>query len=82
VREDIGGVTYWRVYIKAKVQDGTLGEPLRAIPWDLTARSKGGLAAAQGGELKSEAPAGYYVDFTTLAADYGWERRNALSNWR
>ena len=82
VREDIGGVTYWRVYIQAKVQDGTLGEPLRAIPWDLAARAKGGLAAAQGGELKSEAPAGYYVDFTTLAADYGWERRNALSNWR
>ncbi len=82
VREDIGGVTYWRVYIQAKLQDATLGEPLRAIPWDLAARSKGGLAAAQGGELKSEAPAGYYVDFTTLAADYGWERRNALSGWR
>ncbi|MEA3395953.1 MAG: DPP IV N-terminal domain-containing protein, partial [Chloroflexota bacterium] len=82
VREDIGGVTYWRVYIQAKVQDGTLGEPLRAIPWDLAARAKGGLAAMQGGELKPEAPAGYYVDFTTLAADYGWERRNALSGWR
>lgn len=82
VREDIGGVTYWRVYIQAQLQDGTLGEPLRAIPWDLAARSKGGLASAQGGELKPEAPAGYYVDFTTLAADYGWERRNALSGWR
>lgn len=82
VREDIGGVTYWRVYIKAERQDGSLGEPLRDRPWDLSARSRGGLAAVQGGELKAEAPAGYYVDFTMLAADYGWERRNALSGWR
>jgi TolB protein len=81
VREDIGGVTYWRVYIKAKVQDGSLGEPLRTAPWDLNARSKGGMSTAQGGELKA-IPEGYYVDFTTLAMDYGWERRNALSNWR
>ncbi len=81
VREDVGGVTYWRVYIKAKTQDGSLGEPLRVCPWDLNARARGGLAAAQGGELK-EIPEGYYVDFTTIAADYGWERRNALSNWR
>ncbi len=82
VREDIGGVTYWRVYIKAKEQDGSLGEPLRVAPWDLSARSNGGLATAQGGELKTTIPEGYYVDFTTIAADYGWERRNALSNWR
>lgn len=82
IREDIGGVTYWRVYIKAAKQDGSLGEPLRDRPWNLSARSKGGLAAVQGGELKSEVPQGYYVDFTTLAADYGWERRNALAGWR
>lgn len=82
VREDIGGVTYWRVFIKAKAQDGSLGEPLRTAPWDLTARSDGGLATAQGGEYKATIPEGYYVDFTTLASDYGWERRNALSNWR
>jgi TolB protein len=82
VREDIGGVTYWRVYIKAKEQDGSQGEPLRVAPWDLSTRSSGGLATAQGGELKEEIPEGYYVDFTTIAADYGWERRNALSNWR
>ncbi|MGC9523278.1 MAG: TolB family protein [Anaerolineae bacterium] len=81
VREDVGGVTYWRVYIKARIQDGSLGEPLRIGPWDLNARARGGLAAAQGGELKA-IPEGYYVDFTTIAADHGWERRNALSNWR
>ncbi|MCU0522508.1 MAG: hypothetical protein MUF84_17675 [Anaerolineae bacterium] len=81
MREDVGGVTYWRVFIKARLQDGSLGEPLRLAPWNLDARAKGGLATAQGGELKA-IPAGYYVDFTTIAADYGWERRNALSNWR
>ncbi len=80
-REDIGGTTYWRVFIKAKVQDGSLGEPLRVAPWDIDARHEGGIAAAHGGELKA-IPPGYYVDFTTIAADYGWERRNALSNWR
>ena len=81
IREDIGGVTYWRIFIKAQDQNGVLGEPLRTSPWDLSARSKGGVAYVQGGVLKS-IPSGYYVDFTTLAADYGWERRNALSNWR
>jgi TolB protein len=81
VREDIGGVTYWRVFIKAREQDGSLGEPLRSAPWDIEARSEGEEATVQGGKLKP-IPAGYYVDFTTIAADYGWERRNALSNWR
>ncbi|MEA3308763.1 MAG: DPP IV N-terminal domain-containing protein [Chloroflexota bacterium] len=82
VREDISGVTYWRLFIKAEQQDGSLGEPLRRLPWDLSARAEGGAATTQGGKLKAQPPAGYYVDFTTLAADYGWERRNALSNWR
>jgi len=82
VKETVGGVTYWRVYIRTSAQDGTLGEPLRVAPWDLDARSKGGLATANGGEWKEEIPEGYYVDFTTIAMDYGWERRNALSNWR
>ena len=59
-----------------------MGEPLRVTPWDLSSRSKGGVATALGGEWRAEIPSGYYVDFTTIAADYGWERRNALSNWR
>ncbi len=81
-REDVGGVTYWRIFIKAREQDGTLGEPLRVAPWDLEARNKGGEATTNGGELKAEIPNGYYIDYTALASDYGWERRNALSNWR
>lgn len=81
VREDVGGVTYWRVFIKTAEQDGSLGEPLREAPWDLSARTEGRAATAEGGKLKA-IPSGYYVDFTTIAADFGWERRNALPNWR
>jgi TolB protein len=28
------------------------------------------------------APSGYWFDLTALAAQYGWERRPALTNWR
>ncbi len=82
VREDIGNETYWRVFIRAAQQDGTMGEPLRVAPWDLKAREQDGLPAVQGGMLMERVPAGYYVDFTTLAADYGWERVSALYRWR
>ncbi|HLF28169.1 MAG TPA: hypothetical protein VJG32_17705 [Anaerolineae bacterium] len=76
VREDIGYRTFWRVYIKAKQQDGARGEPLREAPWDLA------IDGTTGGEPMSQIPTGYYVDFTTLAADYGWERVQAIYRWR
>jgi TolB protein len=82
VREDIGFRTYWRVFLRAARQDGSLGEPLHQAPWDLKARQEGGLAAREGGELTEEVPLGYYVDFTQLAADYGWERVPANNGWR
>ena len=82
VREDIGFRTYWRVYLAAARQDGSLGEPLHQTPWDLKARQAGGLAAREGGEEKQEVPLGYYIDFTELAADYGWERAPAKNRWR
>ena len=76
VREDIGSVTYWRVYIKARKQDGTQGEPLREAPWDLD------IGSETGGRPMARIPPGYYVDFTTLATDYGWERVRAIWRWR
>jgi hypothetical protein len=82
VREDIGFRTYWRVYLRAARQDGTLGEPLHQAPWDLKARRAGGLSAREGGELTQEVPLGHYVDFTELASDYGWERVPANNRWR
>jgi TolB protein len=83
IREERGGDTYWRVYLKTALQDGSQGEPLRAVPWDFRARF--GFEPRyydQGGALKTDIPAGYYVDFTALAADYGWRRVPAGDNWR
>ena len=82
IREDVGNVTYWRVFIRAAEQDGSMGEPLREAVWDLNARQQGGRARVEGGAPKSSIPSGYYVDFTTLASDYGWERMPALWRWR
>jgi TolB protein len=85
VREDIGVETYWRVYVRVaeEAQSGQFGEPLRAMPWDMLSRNSGDVQAYdQGGRLKSAVPEGYYVDFTQIAADYGWSRAAAGTDWR
>jgi TolB protein len=85
VREELDVNTYWRVYVRVadEAQNGQLGEPLRRLPWDMLSRDQGDVQAYdQGGRLKSETPSGYYIDFTQLAADYGWERAPAGSDWR
>jgi TolB protein len=83
VREDFGGETYWRVFVRAARQDGSEGEPMRERPWDFTARYSGDPTAYdQGGSQKPDIPESYYVDFTELAADFGFERLPAMANWR
>lgn len=83
VREDFGGETYWRVFVRAARQDGSLGEPLRDRPWTFEARFTGTPAVYDaGGALKPTTPTGYYVDLTELAEDYGFHRLPAMSNWR
>jgi TolB protein len=82
VREDFGSQTYWRLYIRAQVQDGSLGMPLHDLPWDLQARYNLDPQAYEQGGTYVEAPPGYWVDVTSLAAQYGWERVPALPNWR
>jgi TolB protein len=83
VPEPIGGLTYWRVFVKAARQDGSLGEPLSLRPWDFQARYRGGPSDYdQGGRPRQSAPGGYYVDFTALAEAHGFERQPALTNWR
>jgi TolB protein len=85
VREDIDINTQWRVYVRVSedAQIGQLGEPLRRMPWDFLSRSSGDVEAYnQGGKLRSQVPSGYYMDFTQLAADYGWERVPAGNDWR
>jgi len=82
-REDFLYRTFWRVWVLTAVQDGTLGEPLRRPTWDLASRSEGRPQPYdEGGEYAGVLPAGYYVDFTALAEDYGWARVEAQSNWR
>jgi TolB protein len=81
-REDFNGQTYWRVYLKTRFQDGSQGQPFHVLPWDLSARSSGDTQAyEQGGKIGVE-PDGYWVDFTELAARFGWERLPSLMNWR
>jgi TolB protein len=83
VREDFGQETYWRIYLRARFQDGTQGRPLYTLPWNFEARYRAEpLPYDQGGELAQAVPPGYWVDMTQLAATYGWQRLPSLSNWR
>ncbi len=82
-REDYNQQTWWRVYLRARAQDGSQGEPLHHLPWDFQARyTLDPSAYDEGGKLADQPPAGYWVDFTALAQDYGWQRVSALANWK
>jgi TolB protein len=82
LREDVGAQTYWRLYIRCTVQDGSLGEPIHDAPWNLNARYElEPRTYEQGGEYAA-VPSGYWVDMTALAASYGWDRLPSLPNWR
>ena len=82
VREDFGPHTYWRVYVRARFQDGSAGIPLHNPPWDFSARYSGSTSDYErGGALAQSVPSGYWIDFTRLALGYGWERLPALSIW-
>jgi TolB protein len=82
-REDFGQDTYWRAYVKALSQDGSAGMPLHTRPWDFSARYAGDPHAyEQGGALAASIPPGYWLDFTQIAAAYGWQRLPALLTWR
>ncbi len=82
VREDFGQQTYWRIYLRTTAQDGSQGVPLLQAPWDFSARTGDASAYENGGRIMTPIPAGYWVDLTTLALQYGWERLPALTNWR
>jgi TolB protein len=83
VREDFGAQTYWRIYLKTRYQDGSQGKPLTQLPWNFSARFSGSTTHYEaGGALETTIPTGYWVDFTAIALEYGWERHPALANWR
>jgi TolB protein len=81
-KEDFNGQTYWRVYLKARYQDGSQGMPVTQTSWDMNARYTGGSRAYEAGGRPGTVLDGYWIDFTELAARYGWERLPALNNWR
>lgn len=83
VPEIFGGQAYWRVYLKARNQDGSLGKPLVELPWNFNARfAEDPLLYEQGGFLEAGSPEGYWVDFTSLAQSFGWQRLPALPIWQ
>jgi len=82
VREDFSGQVYWRVFVKCYNQDGSMGAPIQQLVWDLTARSSGDKQAYEEGGKFASPPSGYWIDFTDLAQNEGWERIPALSIWR
>jgi TolB protein len=82
VREDYNGQTFWRLYLKARYQDGSQGMPLTRAPWDMNARYSNDTLAFEAGGKYAPIPEGYWVDFTALALRYNWERLPSLQNWR
>jgi TolB protein len=82
VREDFGPQTFWRIYLKTRYQDGSQGKPMTQFPWNFDARFSGNTSYYEdGGALEGSIPSGYWIDFTKIALEYGWERHPALSNW-
>ncbi|RPJ47755.1 MAG: hypothetical protein EHM21_08000 [Chloroflexi bacterium] len=81
-REDFLGQTYWRVYLKARYQDGSMGMPLTGQTWDLNARFSGDTQSYEQGGRPGPALPGYWIDLTELAGRYSWQRLPAWNNWR
>jgi TolB protein len=69
-----GGEVYWRLYLRCREQDGRQGQPLTVQTWDLSYRARAINAPQTGGHFKDGVPYGYYIDVTTLARQWGWER--------
>jgi TolB protein len=73
VQEDVGGETYWRIFLRCSDQSGACGEPLTANPWNYSYRARVEISPETGG-IERENVTGYYVDFTQFAETFGWER--------
>jgi len=82
VRHDYGTQTYWKLYLRTHLQDGSQGEPLHDPPWNLSARYDLDPRSYEQGGKYAEVLPGFWFDFTSIARAYGWERVPALPNWR
>jgi TolB protein len=76
-RDDMGGETYWRVFLRCADQSGACGRPITVNTWDYSYRARAEIAPEQGG-IEKPVLLGYYVDFTAMAREYGWTR---ISSW-
>lgn len=81
-KDEFAGQVYWRVFLKARYQDGSMGSPLTDPVWDINARYAGDPQAYEGGGKFMNPPVGYWIDFTELAGRFGWERLPSWVNWR
>jgi TolB protein len=76
VREDLGANTYWRLYLRTREQDGSMGEPLSQPRWAFWFEldpDREPAAYAAGGR-PGAIPPGFYLDLTYLARRHGWAR--------
>ncbi len=85
VREDQQGETFWRVFLRASAQHGSMGEPMKEAPWDFSYQARWVVSRGEGG-VKKPVPYGFYVDLTELMRVYGWDRISSHDgedfNWR
>jgi TolB protein len=81
--DPVGSIPYWRLFVRTLTQDGTQGEPLRQLPWNFDIRFSGTPSAYDnGGQYYDDIPAGYYIDFTQLAAEYAFQRIPSDPDWK
>lgn len=83
VKDEYRNQTFWRVYIRANNQQGSLGKPLSDFYWDFNARYSGSNLQYENGGARSQLiQDGYWIDFTELADAYGWKRFPAETYWQ
>ena len=81
-REGFNGQTYWRIWLKCLLQDGSCGTPIKLPVIDFYSRSNGDNESFENGGRINPPPGGFWLDFTTFALRYGWYRLPAESSWR
>ncbi len=82
IKEERSGQTYWRIFIKARYQDGSQGFPIKQMPFDLSARYNNDPDTYETGGMNIPIPEGYWIDLTELALSESWERVPAMANWQ
>lgn len=82
-KEELHGEVYWRVYLKVSDENGSMGMPIRTNTFDVMARYQGNPRTYEaGGANPLPGIPGYWTDFTSLAARFGFERIPAGTEWQ